>query len=145
ASACCAARMQHLRLSDLLGKVRGGVDQEPVLAVDADGKTRLGARPHARVARPCQTACRAATIPLRKASSRRRAGHEGGESPHSGPTQTGRDQNSAGRYPLISRPMQISTRVGVVHDMAFFLLGCGDNTPPFLKCPSAVSCKWHFA
>jgi predicted DNA-binding ribbon-helix-helix protein len=28
------------------------------------------------------------------------------------------DQNSAGKYPLISRPMQISTRVGVVHDMA---------------------------
>src|SRR5262249_54039022 len=25
-----------------------------------------------------------------------------------------RDQNSAGRYPLISSPMQISTRVGVV-------------------------------
>jgi hypothetical protein len=52
---------------------------------------------------------------LRKASSRRRAEHEDGESPHSGPTQTRRDQNSAGRYPLISRPMQISTRVGVVH------------------------------
>jgi hypothetical protein len=25
-----------------------------------------------------------------------------------------RNQNSAGRYPLISRPMQISTRVGAV-------------------------------
>ena len=36
--------------------------------------------------------------------------------------------------------MQISTSLGVVHDMAFFLLGCGDNIP-FLKCPSAVSCK----
>jgi hypothetical protein len=34
------------------GKVRGGLDQEPVLAVGADGKTRLGARPHARIARP---------------------------------------------------------------------------------------------
>ena len=31
----------------------------------------------------------------------------------------GRDQNSAGRYPLISRPMQISTRVGVVQAMGF--------------------------
>src|SRR5262252_3661314 len=50
------------------------------------------------------------------------------------------DQNSAGKYPFISRPMQISTRVGVVHDMAFFLLGCEDNTP-FLKCPTAVSRK----
>jgi hypothetical protein len=48
------------------GKVRGGLDQEPVLAVGADGKTRLGARPHARIARPCQTACRAATIALRE-------------------------------------------------------------------------------
>jgi hypothetical protein len=28
--------------------------------------------------------------------------------------QMRRDQNSAGRYPLISRPMQISTRVGVI-------------------------------
>jgi len=132
--------MQHLRLPNLLRQIRGGVDKEPVLAVGTNGKARLGARPHACVARPCQTACRAATIPLRKASSRRRAAHEGGESPHSGPTQTRRDQNSAGRYPLISRPMQISTSLGVVHDMAFFLLGCGDNIP-FLKCPSAVSCK----
>src|SRR4029453_7670095 len=29
----------------------------------------------------------------------------------------GRYQNSAGKYPLISRPMQISTRVGVVQTM----------------------------
>ena len=28
------------------------------------------------------------------------------------------DQNSAGRYPLISRPMHTSTSVGVVHDMS---------------------------
>jgi hypothetical protein len=28
--------------------------------------------------------------------------------------QNAADQNSAGRYPLISSPMQISTRVGVV-------------------------------
>jgi hypothetical protein len=35
-------------------------------------------------------------------------------SPPSGPHNCGGDQNSAGRYPLISRPMQISTRVGVV-------------------------------
>ena len=28
--------------------------------------------------------------------------------------QLRRGQNSAGRYPLISRPMQISTRIGVV-------------------------------
>jgi hypothetical protein len=32
----------------------------------------------------------------------------------SGVRKFGRGQNSAGRYPLISRPMQISTRVGVV-------------------------------
>ena len=31
-----------------------------------------------------------------------------------GSAQPQRDQNSAGRYPLISSPMQISTRVGVV-------------------------------
>ena len=31
-----------------------------------------------------------------------------------------RDQNSAGKYPLISRPMQISTRVGVVQAMVAF-------------------------
>jgi hypothetical protein len=37
----------------------------------------------------------------------------GGSIAHSGPTQVG-DQNSAGKYPLISKPMQISTRVGVV-------------------------------
>jgi hypothetical protein len=30
------------------------------------------------------------------------------------------DQNSAGKYPLISRPMQISTRVGVVQAMVAF-------------------------
>jgi hypothetical protein len=35
--------------------------------------------------------------------------------------QMGRDQNSAGRYPLISRPMQISTRVGVVQAIGIFL------------------------
>jgi len=29
--------MQHLRLPNLLGKVRGRVDQEPVFAVGADG------------------------------------------------------------------------------------------------------------
>src|ERR1700751_4841261 len=28
------------------------------------------------------------------------------------------DQNSAGRYPLISRPMHTSTSVGVVHNMS---------------------------
>ena len=32
----------------------------------------------------------------------------------SGVPQVWRGQNSAGRYPLISSPMQISTRVGVV-------------------------------
>src|SRR5215216_3312069 len=32
------------------------------------------------------------------------------------------DQNSAGRYPLISRPMQISTSVGVVQAMEFPLV-----------------------
>jgi hypothetical protein len=31
------------------------------------------------------------------------------------PSGTRADQNSAGRYPLISSPMQISTSVGVVH------------------------------
>jgi len=56
----------------------------------------------------------------------------------------GRDQNSAGRYPLISRPMQISTSLGVVHDMAFFLLGCGDSSP-FLNAPAPSAVKWHFA
>jgi hypothetical protein len=55
-----------------------------------------------------------------------------------------RDQNSAGKYPLISRPTQISTRVGVIHDMAFFLLGCGDNTP-FLNAPPPSAVKQHFA
>jgi len=54
------------------------------------------------------------------------------------------DQNSAGKYPLISRPTQISTRVGVIHDMAFFLLGCGDNTP-FLNAPPPSAVKQHFA
>ena len=32
--------------------------------------------------------------------------------------QMRRDQNSAGRYPLISSPMQISTRVGVLQAIA---------------------------
>jgi hypothetical protein len=54
------------------------------------------------------------------------------------------DQNSAGKYPLISRPMQISTRVGVVHDMAIFLLGCEDNTP-FLNARPLSAVKQHFA
>jgi hypothetical protein len=31
------------------------------------------------------------------------------------------DQNSAGKYPLISRPMQISTSVGVVQAMVVLL------------------------
>jgi hypothetical protein len=54
------------------------------------------------------------------------------------------DQNSAGKYPLISRPMQISTRVGVVHDMAIFLLGWEDNTP-FLNARPLSAVKQHFA
>src|SRR5262249_35013955 len=139
-SARCRAWMQRLRLPKLLSEVGGSVDQEPAFTVGAHGKARLRARTHTRVTLPCQTACRATTIPLWKTTSRRRAEHDGGEAPHSGPRQARRNQNSAGRYPLISRPMQISTRVGVVHDMAFFLLGCGDHAP-FLKCPSAVSCK----
>src|SRR5215510_6967148 len=54
-----------------------------------DDEARLDARPHgrrplSRTGRPFQTAQNAA------------------------------DQNSAGRYPLISSPMQISTRVGVL-------------------------------
>ena len=43
------------------------------------------------------------------------------------PTQTRRGQNSAGRYPLISRPMQISTRVGVVHAICRPLAFPGGN------------------
>src|SRR5262249_18616001 len=96
---------------------------------------------HAHITRPRQTACRA-TVPLRKPSPLRRAQDAGGQSPHSGSTQW--DQNSAGKYPLISRPTQISTRVGVIHDMAFFLLGCGDK-PPFLNAPPPSGVKQHFA
>src|SRR5260370_41699415 len=39
------------------------------------------------------------------------------------------DKNSAGRYPLISRPMQTSTRVGVVHAMMFASDGTGQAVP----------------
>src|SRR4029077_3379107 len=132
--------MQRLRLPELLREVGRSVDQEPAFTVGAHGKARLRARTHARVTLPCQGACGATTVPLRKTTSRRRAEHDGGEAPHSGATQMGRDQNSAGRYPLISRPMQISTSLGVIHDMAFFLPGCGDNTL-FLNRPPAVSRK----
>src|SRR5215813_13576581 len=54
-----------------------------------DCEARLDARPHGRRP-PCRTG-----RPFRTA-------------------QNAVDQNSAGRYPLISSPMQISTRVGVV-------------------------------
>ena len=51
-------------------------------------------RPHARGARHAKRAARLRTARMRW------------------------DQNSAGRYPLISSPMQISTRVGVVQAIA---------------------------
>jgi hypothetical protein len=66
----------------------------------------------ARLPRTRQTACRAATVLFRKFPLP--PNQNGGVSTaHSGPTHVG-DQNSAGKYPLISKPMQISTRVGVV-------------------------------
>ena len=39
------------------------------------------------------------------------------------------DQNSAGRYPLISRPMHTSTSVGVVHNMSAFPLWLWSKAP----------------
>jgi hypothetical protein len=107
---------QHAELVGECGERSGGGAHHERLALPQAQQARdlidLGA--------PCQTACRAATIPLRKPSPRRRAKHEGGESSHSEPMQIGRDQNSAGKYPLISRPMQISTRVGVVQAIGRF-------------------------
>ena len=44
-----------------------------------------------------------------------------------------RGQNSAGRYPLISRPMQISTRVGVVQAIGRFLALLKAQVLAFLK------------
>ena len=81
------ARMQRLGSPKLLREVGRGVDQDPVFAVRRDREACLGARPNAYVTRPCQPACRATTVPLRKTSPRRRAEHDGGEAPHSGPTR----------------------------------------------------------
>jgi hypothetical protein len=43
------------------------------------------------------------------------------------------DQNSAGRYPLISRPMHTSTSVGVVHNMSALPLWLWGQDPFILK------------
>ena len=40
-------------------------------------------------------------------------------------------QNSAGRYPLISRPMQISTSVGVLQVISVSLRAMPSNLAPF--------------
>ena len=57
----------------------------------------------------CQTACRANTTAESPPSLGARAVNRPIQDRREGP-----DQNSAGKYPLISRPMQISTRIGVV-------------------------------
>jgi hypothetical protein len=92
------------------------VDASPGKAVKYGKGTILpvdGHMPHAAAGLGTGSASRRRERACRR-RRRRRPEYEGGESPHSGPTQMGRDQNSAGRYPLISRPMQISTGVGVV-------------------------------
>jgi hypothetical protein len=48
------------------------------------------------------------------------------------------DQNSAGRYPLISRPTHTSTSVGVVHNMSAFPLWSWGRDPFILKAPAAT-------
>jgi len=45
------------------------------------------------------------------------------------------DQNSAGRYPLISRPMHTSTSVGVVHNMSALPLLVVGQDPFILNAP----------
>jgi hypothetical protein len=45
------------------------------------------------------------------------------------------DQNSAGRYPLISRPTHTSTSVGVVHNMSALPLWLWGRDPFILKAP----------
>src|SRR5262249_23659513 len=70
-------------------------------------------RLHARITRPRQTTCRAATVPIAENPPCRRTQDAGGHRPIQGRRKWS-GQNSAGKYPLISRPMQISTRVGVV-------------------------------
>ena len=96
-TAACATRLQRGRLPELLAKVGGCVDQNPVIAVGRYGEARLGARTHACVAGPSQTTHGATAIPLRKSPTRRRAEHEGGEASHSGQARMRWNQNSAGR------------------------------------------------
>ena len=63
----------------------------------------------ARTARPCQPHVGQRQFYCVKAPRRRTQGNCPYRIDAEGP-----DQNSAGRYPLISRPTQISTRIGVV-------------------------------
>src|SRR5213082_2243790 len=63
AAARARSGMQRRRLPYLLGEVGSGVDQDPAFSVTSDGEAGLRAGTRARVARPCQPACRAAAIP----------------------------------------------------------------------------------
>jgi hypothetical protein len=69
--------MQDGRSANLCAQIGGSVDQEPSLAVGGHRNARLRARLHPWIACPSQPANRAATIPLRKTTTRRRTEDDG--------------------------------------------------------------------
>ena len=75
-------RMQRRCCADLRAEIGRGVDERPTAIASGDRKAGLRARFHAHITRPGEGTDRAATIPLRKRTSRRRAEHYGGEAPH---------------------------------------------------------------
>ena len=75
-------RLQHRRRLKLRAQVRRSVQQRPAPAIGRDGKARLRALAHARIALPCQTADGTPAIPLRIAAAGRRAEDDGRQPTH---------------------------------------------------------------
>jgi hypothetical protein len=107
ASADSVPEMQGLRLAKLLGKVR------EALINCQFSPPALTARPRLCAAAPEPRPPMSGTDDSNVESLRPAMNLIGGQS-------IGPDQNSAGKYPLISRPIQISTSVGVVQAIRAF-------------------------
>ena len=67
--------MQERRTPDLLTQIGGGVDQEPAIAILADGQSSLRAGRNRWVALSGPAAARAVGVPLRKSAARGRPQH----------------------------------------------------------------------
>ena len=68
-----ARRLQCRKASNLLQDVGGGIEQDPILGVAADGNGRLSACDEAWIALTPGIAIRTVAVPLRKSAAGRRA------------------------------------------------------------------------